>query len=233
MIKKSVSLLSLIASIRLYILMGKSNTPYRLVLFYDSPEAESIIPAIKRLKKDGWLGQTVQEAYQIFTAVQRTSKIDGDIAEVGVAAGGTAKLICETKGNRMLHLFDTFNGLPDPGINDNPRDYSRGDYAFTLKAVSERLAGYSNVKFYEGLFPETSKPVEYNRFSLVHLDVDLYQSTMDCLNFFYPRMNRGGIIISHDYRMAQGVKRAFDEFMADKNEIIIEPAGTQCLVAKV
>jgi O-methyltransferase len=46
-------------------------------------------------------------------------------------------------------------------------------------------------------------------------------------------MNRGGIIISHDYINAVGVRKAFDEFFEDKLEPIIEMSGSQCLIAKV
>ena len=46
----------------------------------------------------------------------------------------------------------------------------------------------------------------------MHLDVDIYDSTSKALAFFYPRMTRGALLISHDYMWAEGVKRAFDEF---------------------
>ena len=52
------------------------------------------------------------EAYYIFMAVKRTQKVPGDIAEVGVYKGGSAKIICSAKGDKSLHLFDTFEGLP-------------------------------------------------------------------------------------------------------------------------
>ena len=70
-------------------------------------------------------------------------------------------------------------------------------------------------------------------FSLVNLDVDTYESTKQCLLFFYNRMSTGGIIISHDYLTAPGVQKAFDEFFSDKPEPVIETAGSQCLVVKV
>ena len=62
---------------------------------------------------------------------------------------------------------------------------------------------------------------------------DTYESTRSCLEFFYPRMNRGGIILSHDYINAAGVRKAFDEFFSDKSEPIIEMSGTQCLIVKL
>src|SRR5689334_9943153 len=50
----------------------------------------------------------VDEGYMIYSAVQRTSKVPGDVAEVGVFRGQSARIICEAKGEKVLHLFDTF-----------------------------------------------------------------------------------------------------------------------------
>jgi O-methyltransferase len=67
----------------------------------------------------------------------------------------------------------------------------------------------------------------------VHLDADLYESTMAGLEFFYPRMPPGAILICHDYLSSEGVNAAFGEFFADKPEPVIELTGYQCLVVKV
>ena len=85
---------------------------------------------------------------------------------------------------------------------------------------------------------QKTSPKKYGldkKFSFVHLDVDIYTSTLEALKFFYPRINRGGAILSHDYPGAVGVKKAFDEFFEDKPEIVIElPTGTgQALVIKL
>ncbi len=76
------------------------------------------------------------------------------------------------------------------------------------------------------------EPLEY---SFVHIDVDLYQPTLDCLNFFYNRMIPGGIIISDDYKWQHtpGVKRAFDEFFKDKKEQVNDSGLNSCFVVKV
>jgi hypothetical protein len=74
--------------------------------------------------------------------------------------------------------------------------------------------------------------VKDRQFSLVNFDVDTYESTKKCLEFFYPRMNPGGVILSHDYITAPGVQKAFDEFFVDKPEPVVETAGSQCIVIK-
>ena len=202
------------------------------IVFYDDPERKKVIDLIRQIKRENPLLVFDNEAYQIFMAVKRTERIQGDLAEVGVYRGGTAKLIREADGNRALHLFDTFEGLPEVADIDRPL-FSRGQFAASIDGVKSYLRDYQNIFFYKGLFPQTSAPVANKTFSFVHFDVDTYESTKSCLEFFYPRMNRGGIILSHDYINAAGVRRAFDEFFSNKVEPIIEMSGTQCLVVKL
>jgi len=173
----------------------------------------------------------VDEAYMVRSAVIATAKIEGDIAEVGVFRGGTARVICEAKGDRQLHLFDTFEGLPEPGQTDSA--FQKGQYACSLESVREYLNGFSNVHFYKGFFPATGAAVKDRRFSFLHLDVDLYDSTFQALEFFYPRMPPGAIVVSHDYVEFPGVRNAFDEFFEHRPEPVVELTGNQCLVTKI
>ncbi len=175
----------------------------------------------------------LSEAYSIFAAVKQTAKVPGDIAEVGVYQGGSSKLICAAKGTRSLHLFDTFAGLPARKDIDLA-DFTEGEYACSLDSVRSYLRSYAGITFYEGLFPETAAPISnHHRFSFVHIDVDLYESTRSCLEFFYPRISPGGALLSHDYYAASGVKAAFDEFLADKPEPLFELTGDQCMLVKI
>lgn len=155
----------------------------------------------------------------------------GDMAEVGVYQGGSARLICEVKGDKPLHLFDTFAGLPKVN-NELDKPYCEGQYSAPLEKVKQHLAKYENTYFYKGFFPATAKSIEDKQFSFVHVDVDIYESTLNCLKFFYPRMLRGGVIITHDY-LDEGIRKAFEEFFQDKPESIIGVSACQCLVVKV
>ncbi len=191
------------------------------------------IDLIKRIKGETEMLLGDPEAYLIYTTVRKTEKIEGDIAEVGVYKGGSAKLIREVT-RKPLHLFDTFEGLPELHEKDNPNQFQKGNYSASLEGVKNYLHGYPNIHFYKGRFPLTAAPIKNKKFSFVHLDVDIYESTLDCLKFFYPRMNKGGVIISHDYPGSDGVRRAFDEFFENRPEIIIEPFATgQAFVVKV
>lgn len=202
------------------------------VISYDKPERLKVLTLINKIKNEEDSLLPPLEAYQIFMAVKRTAKVNGDIAEVGVYKGGSAKLICEAKGNKALHLFDTFEGLPDLCEMDNPKQYHKGQLRWELENVKTYLKKYSNVYFYKGLFPSTAEPIKNKRFSFVNLDVDLYKSTLSCLEFFYSKMNMGGVIISHNYTDSPGVRKAVDDFFEEKPEPIIELSGTQCLIVK-
>src|SRR2546430_11261444 len=66
--------------------------------------------------------------------------------------------------------------------------------------------------------PPRSTLFPYTTLFRSHIDVDLYTSTLACLEFFYPRLVPGGILLSHDYSLLTGVKAAFTEFLAGKPE---------------
>jgi len=174
------------------------------------------------------------ESYMICMSVNATTKVAGCIAEVGVFKGGSAKLICEFKGEKKLYLFDTFEGLPELNTFDSHDEFYQGQFNDTsIEAVRKLTSPYKNVHLIKGYFPDTAGPIENEKFSLVHLDVDLHETTKNALEFFYPRMSEGGIIISHDYINANGVKKAFDDFFAEKPETVLLISDTQCMVVKV
>lgn len=170
------------------------------------------------------------ELFMVYSLARAESRGEGDFAEVGCYRGLSAQLICEAKGGKELWVFDTFEGLPEIGELDT--GFTRGMFSSDLDQVRRRLAKYPGVHLCKGVFPETAAPVVEKTFAFVHLDVDLYQSTKSCLEFFYPRMEDGGTILSHDYARALGVRRAFDEFFLDKVEPVIELPMSQCMVVR-
>jgi hypothetical protein len=204
----------------------------RVIISYDDAQRRPVLNLIRKIKRETKMMLDDNEAYQISMAVKSTKKVQGDLAEVGVFMGGSAKLIRESDGARPLHLFDTFSGIPKVEEVDQPAFY-QGQFAASLQEVKHYLRDYKDIHFYQGIFPDTAKPVETKKFSFVHLDVDTYESTSACLDFFYPRINQGGILLSHDYINHHGVKKAFEEFFKEKQEPIIEMSGTQCLTVKL
>lgn len=196
-----------------------------------------IFDLLRLLKKESRQLLSDIELLHLYNLTGKTNKICGDVAEVGVYNGGSAKIICEATKKRV-HLFDTFGGLPQLCREDAHGKFKKGDLKSSYEDVKNYLKKYSNAILYKGLFPLTAKPIKNRKFSLIHLDADLYESTLNCLEFFYPRMNRGGVIICHDYGGVgglRGVKKAVDEFFKNKPEIVVESlaGSSQCLIIKV
>ena len=175
------------------------------------------------------------EAFMIYSLARAQAAVGGSeggiMAEVGVFQGCSAKLISLGARPRELHLFDTYEGLPDPDGAEHA-SMRRGHYAASLEAVSAYLSDQPNLFFHKGMFTGENVPCADRKFALVHLDVDLKEGTLACLKFFYPRMLPGGVIVSHDYSYLAGVHEAFDEFLADKPETVLELATSQGMLIK-
>lgn len=173
----------------------------------------------------------------LYQAARHCSNLPGDVAEVGVYRGGTGRLLAETFAStgKAVHLFDTFCGMPPTDPERDPY-YRQGAFGSTsLEAVAAYLQDCAAVRLYRGIFPQTAGPIAQHAFCLVHVDVDIYSSVIDCCRFFYPRLSQGGMIIFDDYGDATcpGARQAVDEFFAGKPENPCYLATGQCFVTRL
>ena len=171
------------------------------------------------------------EVFTVYSLARAQAGLGGSMAEVGVFQGCSARLISLASDGTPLHLFDTFAGLPEPDDAERGR-MRRGHYAASLAGVQAFLHDRPDVSYHQGIFPDTAWRCADERFSFVHLDVDLKSSTRACLDFFYPRMVPGGIILTHDYSYLDGVREAFAEFLAPHPERVIEMPSSQAMLGK-
>jgi O-methyltransferase len=198
---------------------------------YRHPDRTRALGAVTKARNLAYTATTPLECVELYHAVKATAKVPGEMAEVGVYLGGTAAIMLSAAEDKHLHLFDTFQGLPTGG------DFlKKGEYAGSMESVTRTLSAYKDrISLHEGLFPaDSSGAVTDERFSFVHLDMDLYEGTLDALRFFWPRMNSGGIILSHDYPAIEGVRRAMDEFFLSEDDASFLPlSGQQALAVKI
>ena len=211
------------------VFMGTANRLQMMML--SGHKSPGTLATLRHARSAGEALLSPDELFVLHQLGRAQSALEGDFAEFGVYDGCSARLLCEVKGDRALHLFDTFGGLPVPAANED-RVFAEGHFAAGLDNVRHRLSAYGNVHLYPGFFPQTSIGLEDRRFSLLHLDVDLEESTIAGLEFFYQRMVPGGIIITHDYSIIPGVACAFDRFLIDKPETMIELPTTQAMLIK-
>jgi O-methyltransferase len=178
---------------------------------------------------------SLDRKYTLDQLMQLVVPIDGDTAECGGYKGASSFLICRRieQTGKTHHVFDSFEGLSLPEKEDGTY-WKKGDLNVSEHTIKRNLKRFEFVVYHKGWIPDRFHEVAHNRFCFVHLDVDLYQPTLDSLNFFYQRMASGGIILCDDYGFVScpGTKSAMDQFFADHPEKIISLTTGQGLVIK-
>lgn len=183
---------------------------------YDLVEKDNLLQSKEFVRK---IYQSDYCRYRTFEFVANEieqNKVPGSCAEVGVFKGDFARLINAKFRDRKMFLFDTFQSFDqeeyEKELKNRNCDESFFD-VFTATSVEEVL---NNMLYPErcvprvGLFPQTAKGLEEERFAFVSVDVDFEESILESLRYFYPRLNSGGAIFLHDYnnRFLGGVKIA-------------------------
>lgn len=172
-----------------------------------------------------------QRKWMLWQLLRLTAHVEGDTAECGVFEGASSWLICAANqhrsGNPIHHVFDSFEGLSGPGEKDGTY-WKPGTYATAEHVVAGNLQPFAGrFELHKGWIPDRFPAVADRRFSFVHVDVDLYQPTLDCMRFFYDRLSAGGILLCDDYGWSTcpGATQAVDEFLRDKPEKMIALDG--------
>jgi O-methyltransferase len=160
--------------------------------------------------------------------------VSGDLAECGVFEGAAAYQLCRfaEAAGRRVHLFDSFEGISDPGNNDGTH-WNRGDLSASEQMVRRNLAEFDCFDTFKGWIPERFGEAAA-AYCFVHIDVDLEGPTRDSLRCFYPKVQSRGIILldDHGYNTCPGARKATLEYMADKPEPVIDLPTGQGLIMK-
>ena len=168
-------------------------------------------------------------------------KIQGDLVEAGTWRGGAAGVMALAALSvsglvRKMHLFDSFQGIPEPDRKHDPIDWIVNDMKLPEAEALGRLRGIKaleaprkdlekvlfeicsypkeKVAIYEGWFQETVPPAVRNidAISILRLDGDLYASTQVCLEHLYPKLVSGGFLIIDDWCLS-GARQAVTEYL--------------------
>jgi hypothetical protein len=156
------------------------------------------------------------------------ARIDGDFAELGVWRGNTAAVLAHfaLPERRTVYLFDTFKGFSERDFTGPDVAARPGNFADTSLDLVREVIGtpWSACEVVAGYFPDSVQPQHRTRrYAIVSLDCDLYEPMKAGLEFFYPRMPRGGLLMLHDYSSRQwpGAKQAIDEFCRASGELMV------------
>lgn len=180
-------------------------------------------------------------AFELWQLVAEAQKSDGEILEVGTWRGGSGALLgLRARALKMpcrIFLADTFRGVVKAGPHDPV--YVGGEHSDTSRAVVEQLMGrlgLDNVQILEGIFPdETGNAIEGERFRLVHIDVDTYESVRDIVRWADSRMGPGAIYVYDDYGMVStpGVRRFVDEERLRPDRVVVHNLNGHAVVIRI
>lgn len=152
----------------------------------------------------------------------RLADVPGAAAELGVYKGAFARCINALLPDRKLYLFDSFAGF-DPrearregALRPLGQGFLESHKNTAAELVLRALPHPEQAVLMPGLFPASLKGLE-ERFALVSLDVDLEESTLAGLRYFYPRLSPGGYLLLHDYNSPKltGVRAALARYEAE------------------
>jgi len=151
--------------------------------------------------------------------------VRGDLIETGVWRGGSSILmraVLEAYGvrDRKVWVCDSFEGLPKPDVKNYPIDKDDMHYKLTFDAVSlEAVQGNfkkfglldNQVVFLKGWFKDTLPTASIDKISVLRLDGDMYESTIQALDALYPKLSSGGFCIVDDYGLSR-CKQAVEDY---------------------
>ena len=152
--------------------------------------------------------------------------VPGDLIEAGAWRGGTAifmraVLKAHNVSERIVWVADSFEGLPKPSPDRYPADvndrhWTQSTLVATLEDVKANFVRYGllddQVRFLVGWFKDTLPRAPINQLSLLRLDGDMYESTMQGLDALHHKVSLGGFTIIDDYYTNEGCRLAVDDF---------------------
>jgi len=143
---------------------------------------------------------TDAQLFDLIQFIKMTSHVDGDVVEYGSLYGGSGAILIEAVnhyGKKPVWLFDSFSGIPKSKYGlDHHWNGSFSDNSF--KEVQDAFADCDHVKVIKGNICETYSAVE-NAISFGYLGSDTLESGELLLNFMWPKLSTGGIIVVCDY----------------------------------
>lgn len=154
------------------------------------------------------------------------NKIEGDVIETGVWKGGAcifmnAILSKYLISDKIVWVADSFEGLPQPNPIKYPHDkgdilHTYDELAISLDEVKNNFVEYNllndQVKFIVGWFKDTIPNAPINKLSLLRLDGDMYESTIDVLYYLYPKLSIGGYCIVDDWGAIPACRKAVEDY---------------------
>ena len=137
-------------------------------------------------------------------AAFHAKQLEGDFVECGVNRGFLSMSIMtyldfNSMPDRQFFLFDTYSGLVPEMVTDEDSAAYRNDYEECYEFVRSSFADFPNVNIVRGPVPDTLPSANISKVAYLSIDMNCTQPEIDALEFFWPLMTNGGVIVLDDY----------------------------------
>ena len=222
-IKKILKSFLKIFNIDLYNLKHQFKTSKDLWLPTFKPEENRLIKLYYKSQKISKTEKTdsfnkLLRYYSLFQLAEHSIKNNQsfDFVECGCFSGHStwalSKILLENNFNKKFHIFDSFAGFSELKKQDKnlknklaPKEIKKQSDIFisNKEFLENNLKDFNFTNIYKGWIPERFNETKDCKIQFLHLDLSLYQPTKDALNFFFPKMIPGGIVVMNSYNMTQ------------------------------
>lgn len=198
-----------------------------------TPDAEPIFQFSKR-----WM-----RFYNLLQFYKQVEDIEGKTVECGCWLGLSSYIL--NKYNKNLApgyngadyiIIDSFEGLSEPTQEDLMGGHvpRKGEFNSNVEKVKSSLKEFPEIKYVKGWIPSILPSLNEEKYKFVHIDLDLYEPIKGALEYFYPRVVSGGIIVFDDYggNLWPGAKKAVDDFCIKNHIKAISLSSGQSVVIK-
>lgn len=204
------------------------------------------IESYKKAKETLSWESTSELHYRVYVccwAASRVKDLEGDFVECGVNKGGLSSAVINYVGfdkllDKRFYLFDTYQGLSKAHLSSDKEIFEyeskwKDYYTDCYDEVKERFSKYENVSVIKGTVPETLENVTIDKVSYLSIDMNCYLPEIKAMEFFWPKMVKGGIIILDDYAWVghEDQQKGFDIFAKEHNiQILTLPTGQGLII---
>ena len=155
-------------------------------------------------------------------ATLESQKVPGDFIEAGVWRGGVIVLLRALLGaygisDRKVFAADSFEGIPlNSSDRTDPVNAWSDRWVAKLDEVQQNIRRFGildeRIRFVVGYFSDSLRNLSQERFALIRLDSDSYDSVLTSLEYLYPRLSKGGFLIVDDWHL-QGCRDAVKDYL--------------------
>lgn len=212
------------------------------------PLEKKISQVARKVRRNHLTYLSCEKIHNIEECLKETknNSVSGIFIEAGIALGGSAIIIASLMPEKSyFHGYDVFKMIPPPSEEDDEKSKARYEVikSGNSKGIGENIYyGYienlyervvknfesfglkvddKRVSLHKGLFEDTMHFLDTDKIAFAHIDCDWYEPVRLCLERIYPALNQGGYIVFDDYYDYGGCKKAVDEFLSKRNDLVI------------